>query len=113
MSLANRPPYQKMAKISCILRVSVMRASVSARVGVCVRSAADPKVINSANTFVLTQSRGEVFLCVYPTSHYLLCIDCLSREEQHDNTWNEIFFPLSHLVTENPVRLPQRNICID
>lgn len=71
---------------------------------VCVCSATDPKVINSANTFVLTQSRGEVFLGVYPTSHYLLCIDCLSHEEQHDNTWNEIFFlPLSHLVKENPV----------
>lgn len=70
-------------------------------VGVCVCarvcSATDPKVINSANTFVLTQSRGEVFLGVYPTSHYLLCIDCPSHEEQHDNTWNETFFSLYHI----------------
>lgn len=48
---------------------------------VCVCSATVSKVINSANTFVLTQSQGEVFLGVYPTSHYLLCIDCLSHEE--------------------------------
>lgn len=59
---------------------------------VCVCSATDPKVINSANTFVLTQSRGEVFLGVYLTSHYLLCIDCLSHEEQHENTWNGLLF---------------------
>lgn len=89
---------------------------------VCVCSATDPKVINSANTFVLTQSRGEVFLGVYLTSHYLLCIDCLSHEEQHENTWNGLLFffffsLLSHLVKKTTtllkVRLQQRNICID
>lgn len=71
---------------------------------VCVCSATVSKVINSANTFVLTQSQGEVFLGVYPTSHYLLCIDCLSHEEQRDNTWNEspsLPSLLSHLVKEN------------
>lgn len=70
-------------------------------VWVCVCSATDPKAINSANTFVLTQSQGEVFVGVYLTSHYLLCIGCLSHEEQHDNTWNELFPPLSRLVIEN------------
>lgn len=63
-----------MAKISCIL----VKCNGSKCVRVCVCSATDPKVINSANTFVLTLSRGEVFFRgVYSTSHYLLCIDCL------------------------------------
>lgn len=40
-------------------------------VRVCVCSATDPTVINSANTFVLTQSRGEVFLVFTPL--HIIC----------------------------------------
>lgn len=48
--------YSKISHISCIPSVSVMTARV------CVCRATDPKIINSANTFMPSESRGEVVL---------------------------------------------------
>lgn len=93
--------YTKMAKISCILK-SQCNESVRVCVWVCVCSATDPKVINSANTFVLTQSPGEVFLVFAPL--HIICFAQAAYLMKNSMIIPGMrFFPLSHLVTENPV----------
>lgn len=87
--------HAKMAKVSCILTTAVQRVCARGCVFVVplIR-----KSLTAPTPLCLLRLKVRCFLGVYPTSHYLLCIDCLSCEEQHDNTWNEVVPPYPLLI---------------